>query len=424
MKRYAPLLALPSALALACGDTARDSGTAEDVMLTATTEDLYTVGVLAGEDWETFGRIASVDFDADGNLHILDEGSHRVVVVDVNGDHARTFGTQGEGPGEFQQPSSAAVLEDGRVAVFDLSVPGAFEVFDSEGQFIESVPVDLARGGPGQVLLPLSDGRLLSQGGPRIRFASPRDEPEEPAAEEDHRRDIDVFSLEGDEKAVLYRAWNLPPTEAADEVSGQDEGGSGSISLSFGRMRAFEPGLHIGVISDGRVAVVDSTGYDVKLIAMDGGVAGTIGRPIPPEAVTEAVKDAEKARRTEAFSASSGDRVRIQGLGVDVEGLADQMREVMQGQIETMIFAEEVPVIANMAVDWEDRIWIARTGPGGSGDGPTDLMTPDGYYTGTLPADGLRIPAAFGPGGLMAYIESDEYDVQTIRVIRLVALDR
>ena len=74
-------------------------------------------------------------------------------------------------------------------------------------------------------------------------------------------------------------------------------------------------------------------------------------------------------------------------------------------------------------MDWEDRIWLERWGPTGDDDGPTDVVTPDGDYIGTLPPDGLRTPDAFGPNGLMAYIERDEMDVQTVRVVRLVALE-
>ena len=55
-------------------------------------------------------------------------------------------------------------------------------------------------------------------------------------------------------------------------------------------------------------------------------------------------------------------------------------------------------------------------------DIPTPAPPPP-QYIGTLPANGLRIPAAFGPNGLMAYIDSDEMGVQTVRVIRLVSLD-
>lgn len=89
-----------------------------------------------------------------------------------------------------------------------------------------------------------------------------------------------------------------------------------------------------------------------------------------------------------------------------------------------MTFADEVPVIANMAVDWEDRIWVERTGEDGVGRGPTDIVTPDGGYVGTLPADGVRIPGAFGPNGLMAHVTTDEFGVQIVRVIRLAVLQR
>ncbi|MDE2795783.1 MAG: hypothetical protein OXL34_13265 [Gemmatimonadota bacterium] len=40
--------------------------------------------------------------------------------------------------------------------------------------------------------------------------------------------------------------------------------------------------------------------------------------------------------------------------------------------------------------------------PAGDETGPADTVTASGEYIGTLPADWLRIPAAFGPGGLMA----------------------
>jgi hypothetical protein len=46
-------------------------------------------------------------------------------------------------------------------------------------------------------------------------------------------------------------------------------------------------------------------------------------------------------------------------------------------------------------------------------------VTPDGSYLGTIVADGLRIPAAFGPDGLVAFIEADELEVQRVRVARL-----
>ena len=419
---------------LSCGDAARDASDttrddspATDVPLAATTEHLYRVGALVGEDWETFGSIRSVHFDASGNLHLFDAGAHRMVVVDTAGNHLRTVGTQGEGPGEIQNAHAAALLADGRTVIYDFSSPAAFEIFDPGGEFLESVTSEINKGVPGELLLPLPDGRLVSMGGPRIRMYGPGEAPDEDEPrEDDHLRDIHIFALDGSDQSVLYRAWNLPPTDSDESIEGSSEDG-GDLSMSFNRMREFDPRLRIGVLSDGRVAVADSVAYEVKFVAMDGTVDGTITRPIAPEPVTEAVKDATRAARLEGFGGMTGGGLRFQTVvgEVNLGDMQEQLQTMLIRQVETMVFTEEIPVIADLAVDREDRLWIGRMGPGGDeAAGTTDVVAANGEYIGTLPADGLRIPAAFGPGGLMAYIDSDEMDVQTVRVIRLLSLDR
>lgn len=426
-----PLL-LPSLwlVTLACGDAASDATDAAgttDIPLAATTQPLYTVGALVGEDWETFGNVRSVHFDADGNLHVFDAGAHRMVVVDGVGDHLRTVGTQGEGPGEIQNAHAAALLADGRTVIYDFSSPAAFELFDRQGQFLESVTSEINRGVPGESMHPMPDGSLVTMGGPQIRMYAQGEAPDEDEPrEDDHLRDIHVFALDGSDQRVLYRAWNLPPTETDESIEGSSYDGGG-LSMSFSRMREFNPRLRIGVLSDGRVAVADSMAYEVKLVALDGTVAGTITRPVAPEPVTEAVREATRTARLEAFSEMAGGSIRFQSVGgeVNLGDMQEQMQAMMVRQVESMVFTEEIPVIADLAVDREDRLWIARMGPGGDDStGTTDVVAANGEYIGTLPADGLRIPAAFGPGGLMAYIESDEMDVQTVRVVRLLSLDR
>lgn len=410
-------------LVAACGGQGHNPAAEEsDLPLAAVTQDMYRVGAVSGEDWETFGQIADVDFDASGSLYILDEGSYRVVVLDSEGALVRMFGSHGEGPGELSSPTSAAILGDGRLVVYDMSFPGALEVFDQEGSFLQSTTVDPLRGMPGELLLPLGGDRMVTTGGMTIRMAG-QAEPDEPA-EDEHLRDIDVFSLDGSDKEVLYRAWNLPPAEQADEFTATNTAGQNAFTLSLQRMRAFRPPLQIGVLADGRVAVVDSVGYTVKLIGGDGTVTGVIERNIAPEPVTEAIEEAERARQIEALSEDAGATVRFFG-GMDMAGeAAEQLREQMLPMIEAMLFPEEIPVVAGMAVDYEGRLWIARTAPGGAGDGPIDIIASGGDYIGTLPSDGPRIPDAFGPGGLMAYIETDELDVPSVRVIRLVSLER
>ena len=413
MKRpHLLILTIVLPLAHACDSGPAPTDPSMDAPMTATTEDIYTVGTSAGEDWETFGGIGAVAFNAAGELSVFDARSYRVVVVGADGGHLRTFGRQGEGPGELRAPLSFTVLSDGRAVIFDFGRPGAFDVFDAAGEFETSVTVDIMQGVPGSLLLPLPDGRLVSAGGPRSPTSG-----DESSEGEDYRREIHVFSLAGNDPEVLYRAWNLPPTETDVTVENEE----GRKEMTINRMRAFEPGLHLAVRADGHLAVADSTAYEVKLVDAAGNVTGTFGRPIGPVAVTEAIREATRAARRDELSISS--EIGLMGQQMS-SAEAAQFLEMLAEQVETMIFADEIPVIAGMAVDWEGRIWIERSPSEVGGEGLTDILTPEGDYLGTLPAGGLAIPDAFGPDGLMAYIEADEMGVQRVRVTRLLALER
>lgn len=50
---------------------------------------------------------------------VCDEGNHRIQVFKLNGKFVAQFGTEGIKVGEFNIPSSVAVLSDGRIVVSD-----------------------------------------------------------------------------------------------------------------------------------------------------------------------------------------------------------------------------------------------------------------------------------------------------------------
>ena len=419
MKRVFPLLTACSfVFALACGDSSGGPGSGgaagtldgPDVMLTAATEAVYTAGALDGEDWETFGRVGPVSFDGAGNLHILDTQADRIVVVAPDGSFVRTVGKPGEGPGEFQSPIDLIVDRDGGYVVTSFN---GMAIFGPEGEYKRSIGLDPFQGVPMWVQ-GVSAGRVLASS--VMRMNRPEEREESGIVPETEGRPIEGFPLDGGDPEVLYTAWELPEiSDDESDVSTQTSStGRRMMSMTMAPPRAFVPGLHFDVLSDGRLAVVDSIGYRVKLVGVDGTVAGVIERPIPPTPVTDAIRDAERERRRAAREGQES---------ITSSGTATTFNVTM-GSLDDMTFADEIPVIDDMVVDWEDRIWVARTGEDGEDEGPIDIVTPEGSYVGTLSVDGLRIPAAFGPDGLMAYIESDEYDVQTVRVIRLVSLDR
>ena len=393
------------ALLVACGDTADApatgaAGTLEgpDVTLNAVTEEVFTVGSVVGGDWDTFGSVRSVHFDAHANLHIFDSQADHILVVGPDGSLIRTVGGKGEGPGEFGNVMAAFVARDGSYTVTGFS---QVDLIDPGGEFVRRITVDPMTTGIFMADMALPDGRLVAD--QIIRFDD--DEQSEEAG-----RPIHILPLDGTEPELLYTAWELPE-EDDDEftVSGSSSAGS-VVRMAAGR--AFEPRLVYDALADGRLALIDSIGYRIKLIGLDGSVAGTIERPIAPLPVDEGIKEAERERfrKTREESAEAISRT------------SSSFRIERQG-VEDRTFADEVPVLWGLEVDWEDRIWVERRGPTGQGDGPTDIVAAGGEYIGTLPPDGLRTPDAFGPDGLMAYIETDEMDVPTVRVVRLVALE-
>jgi hypothetical protein len=391
----------------------------EDFTLALSPSDVYSVGSFEGEDWETFSGVAATRFDAEGNLYIFDRGNYRVVVVDRAGEFVREFGRQGDGPGELSSPMSMSLLPDGNVAIFDIG-HRAFLIFDSQGEYLRSSPVDLMQGIPGAAVRTLPDGSVISGGGGQIRIAAG---PGGGAQNEPTGRPITRFALDEEgSREDIYRAWELP---APDETTQSLSAGGGRMSFRMGRQRAFEPGLSVEVLPDGRLAVVDSVGYRVRLLSPDGSVSGVLERPVSPTLVTDQIRDAEKERQIEQLMEGGGPQVRMRMIGSGGGGAQDvgqdAIRDMMRSRVEEMIFADQIPVIERMAADWSGRLWIQRASGVIGEQGPTDVITAERAYLGTIPADGLRIPAAFGPDGLVAYIETDELDVPSVVVRQLPA---
>ncbi len=397
-----PPLALALALLVACSDAGNESDTGAvgtldgpDVIVNAVTEEVFAVGSAMATDWQAFGNVRSVHFDAQANLHIFDSNADHIVVVGPDGSLIRTVGGPGEGPGEFGNVTTAIVAPDGSYTVMGFT---RIDLFEPDGDFVRSITMDPFTTGMVMATMALPDGRLLT--GQIMRFGSDEEADEV-------GRPIHIFPLDGTETELLYTAWELPE-EGGDESTAEST--SGGTLFRFAAGRAFEPRLQYDLLTDGRLALIDSIGYRVKLIGLDGSVTGTIERPIAPLPVDDAVMEAERARYSER---EASEVVTSSGVNVQIE------REGVEGRT----FADELPVLYDLEVDWEDRIWLERWGPTGDDDGPTDIVTPNGDYIGTLPPDGLRTPDAFGPGGLLAYIETDEMDVPTVRVLRLVALE-
>ena len=96
--------------------------------------------VLGGEESggaDLFYAPVDIDADADGRLYVLDSKDITVKQFDRSGAFLRAIGKGGQGPGEFEHPTSLEVLPDGRILVSDpYQLRNSF--FDAGGEFRSS----------------------------------------------------------------------------------------------------------------------------------------------------------------------------------------------------------------------------------------------------------------------------------------------
>jgi hypothetical protein len=380
-------------------------------------EVLYEVGGAEAEGWAAFGRIADVGFDGEGRLYVLDSQASQVHVLSRDGSLIRSIGTSGEGPGELSQASGMTVFADGTVSVFDI---GKFSlvVYGPDGEWIRDLRIDPSETGLlSTPMLPLPYHNVLASVGGRIRMGPPTadSEPPEPG------RAIVTVPLDEAESVgpqVVMRGWEAPPPGGAGEQTTMRTQGGGAISLQMPRQRGFTPALRLGVLRDGRILKVDTTTYRIHIHGSDGTAKSQLSRPIPPIPVTSPIEEKERARRLAAIESGGGPVVMRFGGGGGAAQMPD-MSEMQRNAIADMTFYPEIQVIERIAADWQDRIWVQRASADPGEPGPTDVITVDGGYVGTLAPDGLRTPAAFGPDGLAAWIETDDLDVQHVVVARI-----
>ncbi|MYA12061.1 MAG: hypothetical protein F4087_10570 [Gemmatimonadetes bacterium] len=379
---------------------------AEDRTLELEFEELYRLGTLAGEEWEQFGHVLSVAFDPAGNLLVFDRlmfEFHGIFLVGPDGRLIREIGRLGEGPGEFGSAAATAVLTDGRVVVADLGRRG-YHLFAADGEFERMVrmsgspgawrlgPIRAQPGADAIISVPGQATSVIMTGG---AFRGPIVVPSSLTIERT------ILSGEWSETDTIAEAW-LPPTGIEDMDENRQRN---AIHTPTHRLPELAPSLNWRVLPDGRVAFSDSTTWTVKIAEAGAGVVRTIKRPFQPRPLTSRMIRADRDHRLRRL---------------EERGPADRV-ERMRPVIENKDYYHELSVIRGLEATWDGHIWVLRWGAEPWSDGPIDVVTQDGRYLGSYPAGMTALPAAFGPDGLAAFIETNELGVQNVVVGRMTA---
>lgn len=416
------LLALPASTPLM----------AQDRPLTWDARDVWRVGGLDSPEWAHFTLQGDIAFDGDGNLYVVDPQAGHVLKIGPDGSLLATIGRPGEGPGEFDMLVDVLVWPDGTFAAND-GGRDAFHLFGADGSFQRMVRW---RAETGAISLDGNAAREM-RAGPRPGFIYAQGQDSRIAgmlgaiagllgggtAEEGaDERAIETVDLTGEvvRSEIAIEAWGPPRADTEIEL------GDAASMMSAGERPHFEPALRWDAARDGTVAYVDSSTYRVRMVR-DGAVQSTLTRPIDPEPVTRRIEARvrdnllrELERELEEGEAlPPGFEV---PAGIDMEAITKQVEEAARNRIETMEFYPEIPVIGRVRFAWDGSVWVARRDVLDNDDAqPIDVFDAAGNYIGTLPPNGLGMPNAFGPDGMVAHWEFDEMDIPSIVVRRMTA---
>jgi hypothetical protein len=147
----------------------------------------------------------------------------------------------------------------------------------------------------------------------------------------------------------------------------------------------------------------------------------TITRPFTPRRVTKRDRDAyeERSRNQQATGTSIAMTVRSDGAGgggASVAFSGGGGTVALPANFERP-FADVMSVITNVRTDPAGRVWIQRRHDDGRDAGPIDLVSAEGRYVGTLPAQPL--PAAVSTSGLAAWVVRDDMGIERVSVRQL-----
>ncbi|MGH7468174.1 MAG: 6-bladed beta-propeller [Longimicrobiales bacterium] len=392
MQRRSALLLWPLVLPLTLSAQRVIDLPAADRLISVRSESVYKVGGDLAEGWAQFSQIDAVAFDSAGQLYALDRHALRLIVIDARGRFVRNVGGRGQGPGEFAAVSSFAAFPDGSLVVRD-PIKEVFIRYDAEGKHAGDVRVGYDHGSPG-ALAPVGRDALVAL--TQIFWVNG-----EATADVGNRfgpaTDIPLqrIALARPSTRLITRAWLQPrPPRPAPRTP------HGLATLP--RWTA---------APDGRLALADSITYEIDLFDAAGRAYARVRRALPLQLASPAFREWARGEERAKLSTKASGQARTSAV-TPVARYQSGERD-----LALMTFADHIQLIQKMRADWQGRIWIERA-PNRAGEpGLLDLLTFDGRYLGTLAK--ARLPDAFGPNGLVAYIQKDEFESPVILVQRL-----
>ena len=331
-------------------------------------------------------RITAAIRQPDGSIVVGSDVAGDIRVFSASGEHIRTTGRRGGGPGEFESISWMGRVAGDSILVFD-SGNRRFTLLDAAGAYVRVIPAvtEITR-----VYGQFADGSLMVVGGNLFTVPAGGFSPDQVTR---IPTQLSRFSIA---EPRLDSLGAFPGTERVIRVSTRPDGEVSSVSLimpPFSKQPSFAVAaseFYVGAQDGPEIQVYDTTGALRRIIRT--------GRA--PEPVTQAHLDAQFERRLQQMP----ERLRTE---MRASGPPDQPH------------GDFVPPYGELIVDRLGNLWVADY---------NDPLDPPGRWT-IYDANGavvarIRLPEDFRPLDIGAdYVlgrELDDLDTEHIRVYPLV----
>ena len=322
---------------------------------------------------DEFGRIYDVALGPGEAVFVADDMSSEVRVFGVDGTHRRTFGREGEGPGEFARLYSVAWLGD-RLLALD-AAQGRISEFSAEGEYLGQRRI---RGGLG--------------GGPGwVRFYRV-------GADEAYHRTISA-------RSVPDRSWELIGVDSRGETGDtllplaggsastiicEHTGGISFFEIPFGEKLVQRPGpggvMYSAMTGAYRIAVMNANDDTVRVVE----------RSIP----SEAISDEEWAEGNSEYLALR-DSLPLM--------VCDPLRPPRPG---AKTFIEEIDIA------YDGTLWVEVIREAGN---RWEVFDTEGRLLGSMPAPSDRryaLPPAIGTDHVLT-VRRGDFDLDYVDVWRI-----
>ncbi|MXZ17661.1 MAG: 6-bladed beta-propeller [Rhodothermaceae bacterium] len=290
-----------------------------------------------GEDTVLFGQILSLDVDGQGRLFVLDSYAQQIHIFDPSGALVRTVGSEGSGPGEFENATAVDVGETGEIWVMEMR-KGQLTILDADGNYLRTERVNTT--GWEHIPYPGGFDPIGRYNAMSLHF-------------DDEEEDTKTMLARFDQSFTPIDTIAIPesPMKIDRFEHSDSEGGRYSMPIPF--QGAFEWVFSV----NGNLWTLYTGTYELVELAAGGMPLRRVTKEFEPLPVTHADREAVQ-RRFDWF--------RQQGGAID----------------ETRI-PRNKPVVENFFSDDEGNLWVMHSEPGDSGS-LFDIFNAEGQFLGEV----------------------------------------